>query len=68
MCILSTCKSNIVILNSLIDIYVKCGRIHKAQELFDKMYDANTVPWYVNIVGYTQNGFYEKGPIDTFIQ
>ena len=30
-------------------MYVKYGRIHKAQELFDKMHDANIVSWYVMI-------------------
>jgi len=35
--------SNVMVLNVLIGMYTTCGRIHKAQELFNKMHDAYTI-------------------------
>jgi len=43
-------------------MYAKCGRIHKAQELFNKMHDANTISWFVMIAGHIQNGFSKNFP------
>lgn len=34
---------NIMVMNILIDMYAWYGRIHKIQELFDKMHDSNTI-------------------------
>ena len=31
-----------MVVTTLIDMYAKCGIIHKAQELFEKMHDANS--------------------------
>jgi len=42
-CVHGACNFNILVLNSLIDMYIKCERVHKVQELFDKMHDANIV-------------------------
>ena len=41
MCLLNACKSNILVVSALIDIYEKYERIHKNQELFDRMHDTN---------------------------
>ncbi|XP_057847917.1 pentatricopeptide repeat-containing protein At2g13600-like isoform X2 [Cryptomeria japonica] len=48
--------SDVVIGNALIDMYAKCGSIHKARDLFDKMHNANVVSWTAMITGYTQDG------------
>lgn len=34
-------------------MYEKCGRIHKDQEYFNKMCDANITLWYAMIARYT---------------
>ncbi|XP_059066074.1 pentatricopeptide repeat-containing protein At2g22070-like [Cryptomeria japonica] len=45
-----------VVINALVDMYAKCGRIREARELFDKMPQKNMVLSTAMIVGYTQNG------------
>ena len=49
--------SNIVVVSALIDIYAKCGRIHKTRKLFDKMHDANTISRTAMIGGYAIHGY-----------
>ncbi|XP_057815488.2 pentatricopeptide repeat-containing protein At2g13600-like [Cryptomeria japonica] len=49
-----------VVVTALIDMYIKCGRLQKADVLFDKMSQRNAFSWNAMIVGYAQNGFVEK--------
>ncbi|KAH9322662.1 hypothetical protein KI387_017301, partial [Taxus chinensis] len=44
--------SNIIVANALIDMYAKCGSIHDAHEVFDKMCQRDVVSWNVMIAGY----------------
>ena len=53
--------SNILILNTLLDIYAKCGTIQKAQKLFDKTDDAHPVSWNVMIQSYAIHGYNRCG-------
>ncbi|XP_057858275.2 pentatricopeptide repeat-containing protein At3g24000, mitochondrial-like [Cryptomeria japonica] len=48
--------SDIVVENCLIDMYIKCGRMDKARELFDKMTLRYAISWTAIIAGYKQNG------------
>lgn len=43
-------------LSALTDMYAKCGRMHKARELFDQMHDANTISLNAMIGGYVKHG------------
>ncbi|XP_057862780.2 pentatricopeptide repeat-containing protein At3g24000, mitochondrial-like [Cryptomeria japonica] len=52
--------SEVVVVNALIDMYVKCGSIPKARQLFDKMPQRDVVTWTAMIAGYAQSGFLEK--------
>ncbi|XP_057870136.2 pentatricopeptide repeat-containing protein At2g13600 [Cryptomeria japonica] len=45
-----------VLMTALIDMYAKCGRIHKARQMFDKMARRDSVSWNAMIAGYAQNG------------
>jgi len=56
---------NIFVMNDLIDMYAKCGRIHKAKKLFDKMHDANTISWITIIGGYAIHD-YNKDSLNLF--
>ncbi|XP_057871942.2 pentatricopeptide repeat-containing protein DOT4, chloroplastic-like [Cryptomeria japonica] len=57
--------SDVVVANSLVYMYAKCGSIDKARELFDTMPKRNVVSWDVMIAGYAQNGFF-KDALMTF--
>ncbi|XP_059069535.1 pentatricopeptide repeat-containing protein At1g11290, chloroplastic-like [Cryptomeria japonica] len=59
--------SDITVGNALVDMYAKCGSIHKARELFDRMPQREVISWNAMIGGYTQNGLYEKA-LETFKQ
>ncbi|MCO5590908.1 hypothetical protein L7F22_044883 [Adiantum nelumboides] len=50
--------SNLVLSNSLIDTYGKCGSIKDSGKVFDGMLDRDEVSWGAIIAGYTLNGKY----------
>lgn len=52
---------DIVILvgNSLVDMYAKCGLLETAQKVFDTVPIRDVVLWNALISGYTEHGFYE---------
>ncbi|XP_057841650.2 pentatricopeptide repeat-containing protein At2g22070 [Cryptomeria japonica] len=52
--------SDVVISTALVDMYAKCGNIHKAREMFDKMPMRNVVSWNAMLSGYAQNGDLEE--------
>ncbi|KAE8654585.1 putative pentatricopeptide repeat-containing protein [Hibiscus syriacus] len=43
--------------NSIIDMYLKCGLLDKAERLFNEMPMRNVVSWTVMITGYGKHGF-----------
>ncbi|XP_057854720.2 pentatricopeptide repeat-containing protein At2g13600 [Cryptomeria japonica] len=52
--------SDVVVASALIDMYAKCGSIHAARELFDKIPQRNVITWNAMVAGYAQNGLLEK--------
>eukprot|EP01018_Ginkgo_biloba_P008748 Gb_09146 [translate_table: standard] len=49
-------ESDVFVGSALIDMYAKCGSIHVACHVFDKMSQRNTISWNTMIAGYAQNG------------
>ncbi|KAJ4708515.1 Pentatricopeptide repeat-containing protein [Melia azedarach] len=49
-------KSDILMLNSLIDMYGKCGRMDLAYKVFSRIDHRNLSSWTSMIVGYAMNG------------
>ncbi|KAI5072875.1 hypothetical protein GOP47_0012981 [Adiantum capillus-veneris] len=49
--------------NSLMDLYVKCGHVLEASDVFDELSSQDMVSWTVLISGYVDNGFPEKALI-----
>ncbi|XP_057849780.2 pentatricopeptide repeat-containing protein At1g15510, chloroplastic isoform X2 [Cryptomeria japonica] len=57
--------SDVVVVNTLIAMYAKCGSIQKAYKLFEKMPEPDVVSWSAIIAAYAQSGLVEKG-LETF--
>eukprot|EP01018_Ginkgo_biloba_P003192 Gb_13222 [translate_table: standard] len=50
-------QSNIFVENALVDMYAKCGSIQNARNVFDKMYQRDTIAWNTMIGGYAIHGY-----------
>ncbi|KAL2225896.1 pentatricopeptide repeat-containing protein At3g53360, mitochondrial [Sesamum indicum] len=51
---------DIIVMNGLIDMYVKCGSLERARKLFDCMQNPDVVSWTSLIVGCAQFGYGEE--------
>ncbi|KFK42118.1 hypothetical protein AALP_AA2G213100 [Arabis alpina] len=49
-------KSDVMMMNSLIDMYGKCGCMDLARRVFDEMVQRNVVSWTSMIMGYASHG------------
>ncbi|KAK1357717.1 Pentatricopeptide repeat-containing protein [Heracleum sosnowskyi] len=47
---------NVMVLNSLIDMYAKCGQVAEAHKIFDESKERNLVTWNSMILGLATNG------------
>lgn len=52
--------SNVFVGSSLIDMYMRCGKVDEARRVFDAMPAHNFVTWKVIITGFAQNGLCEE--------
>ncbi|KAG6657445.1 pentatricopeptide repeat-containing protein At4g39530 [Carya illinoinensis] len=50
-------KMDVSVTNVLIDLYAKCGKVHTARKIFDKVVVKNIISWTTMIAGYMQNSF-----------
>eukprot|EP01018_Ginkgo_biloba_P018660 Gb_14850 [translate_table: standard] len=53
-------RSNVFVENALVDMYMKCGSIEDARNVFDKMLQRDVISWNTMIAGYAQNGHFEE--------
>ncbi|KAH7301774.1 hypothetical protein KP509_23G042100 [Ceratopteris richardii] len=53
-------ESNVVVANSLIDMYVKHGFLANAQAVFDELRIQDSVSWNVLIFGHAQHGYAQE--------
>eukprot|EP01018_Ginkgo_biloba_P032084 Gb_05882 [translate_table: standard] len=53
-------QSSVFVGSALVDMYVKCGSIENARNVFDKMPERDVVSWNAMIAGYTHNGDIEE--------
>eukprot|EP01018_Ginkgo_biloba_P010079 Gb_35395 [translate_table: standard] len=49
-------ESNVIVRNTLVDMYAKCGSIEDAQSTFDKMPKRDVVSWTAMISGFAHHG------------
>ncbi|KAJ3678453.1 hypothetical protein LUZ60_002256 [Juncus effusus] len=53
--------NDIYVLNSLVDMYAKCGDIRTARKVFDVMSERDLISWNSMLVGYLQHGLLKEG-------
>ncbi|MCO5583491.1 hypothetical protein L7F22_037402 [Adiantum nelumboides] len=51
------CEDNVMISNTLVDMYMKCGCLEDAQKVFDAIQIRTVVSWNVLLTGYLEHGF-----------
>lgn len=51
---------NVYVANSLLDMYLRCGGLDEAQEIFQQLTTKDVVSWNSMIAGYAQNGQGQK--------
>ncbi|KAH7289675.1 hypothetical protein KP509_30G013800 [Ceratopteris richardii] len=49
-------EESLILGNSLLDVYAKCGSLRKAQEVFDNLKAHDLVTWNTLIAAYAENG------------
>ncbi|TXG52925.1 hypothetical protein EZV62_022094 [Acer yangbiense] len=49
-----------VLMNTLLDMYVKCGIVSDAKKVFDNFFSANSTSWNTVISGYCKEGLIEE--------
>lgn len=59
--VVSTANLEILVGNSLVDMYAKCGKFEEAKTIFSNLAHRSTVPWTAMISGYVQKGLHEEG-------
>eukprot|EP01018_Ginkgo_biloba_P026601 Gb_41454 [translate_table: standard] len=53
-------QPDLFVKNNLVSMYVKCGDMASARQVFDKMRDRDKVSWTAMIAGYAENGMAEE--------
>jgi pentatricopeptide repeat protein len=53
-------ESNVFVGSSLVDMYVKCGSLEDARQVFDKMSERDVVSWTAMVAGYAQGGLFDE--------
>ncbi|KAI5062550.1 hypothetical protein GOP47_0023089 [Adiantum capillus-veneris] len=51
---------DVVVFNALLDMYIKCGLLEIARELFDRLPTRNVVSWSALLAGCVQHGYNEE--------
>lgn len=57
----STCRSDLLLNNKVLDMYINCGSMVDARRVFDHMPDRNMASWNLMISGYAINGLGDDG-------
>eukprot|EP00250_Pteridium_aquilinum_P019032 c24264_g2_i1 orf=938-2350(+) len=52
--------TDVLVANTLANMYSKCGSLEDAKDVFDKLQDRDVVTWTALVVGYAEHGLSEK--------
>ncbi|XP_057825740.1 pentatricopeptide repeat-containing protein DOT4, chloroplastic isoform X2 [Cryptomeria japonica] len=52
--------SHVIVQSALVDMYVKCGSMEGARQVFDKIVQKDIILWTSIIAGYAQNGYADQ--------
>ncbi|XP_042516472.1 pentatricopeptide repeat-containing protein At2g29760, chloroplastic [Macadamia integrifolia] len=50
---------DLILTNSMLDMYTKCRSLEEAKRIFDKMHEPDSVSWTTMIVGYAKSGDFD---------
>lgn len=53
-------ETNVRVGNGLIGMYLRCGRLLAARQVFDKLHTRDVVSWSQIIAGYAEHGYWEE--------
>ncbi|KAI5074984.1 hypothetical protein GOP47_0010945 [Adiantum capillus-veneris] len=53
-------KTDILVANTLIHMYARCGLLATAQEVFDRLLAPDIVSWNALITGYVESGYFKE--------
>ena len=53
-------RDSCIVASTLVDMYVKCGSLAEAENVFNKLVHKDIVLWTVLISGYVEHGYGEK--------
>lgn len=59
--IVTAADSEVLVANSLVDMYAKCGKSEEAERIFVRLSSRSTVPWTALISANIQKGLLEEG-------
>ncbi|XP_077242269.1 pentatricopeptide repeat (PPR-like) superfamily protein [Tasmannia lanceolata] len=60
-------QSDTILMNTVLDMYIKCGSLDEAQKVFDDLSLRNSTSWNTMIAGYSKEGQMEEA-MDLFCQ
>eukprot|EP01018_Ginkgo_biloba_P019270 Gb_14391 [translate_table: standard] len=56
----SACEADIIVGNTLVILYAKCGSLVDARRVWERMAERNVISWTVIIAAYARNGYAEE--------
>lgn len=56
----SSFGSNVFVQTAIVDMYIKCGRLDDAYNVFERMPERDVASWNAMVVGFSQSGYLDR--------